>query len=279
MPVYIFLILALTVSQATADCASDIQVNAFVEDYLNNSATAALTPDGTMADALCTQAKLIVALEPHLGPVIGYKAGLTNTPAQKRFGASEPVQGVLYRDMILENGASVPIKWGARPVFEADLILVVGNKKINESRSAEEVLRHISTIHPFIELADLTLAKDQPITPITLTAMGVGPKLGVLGPKIPVKNPAEMSHMLKNMVITLNTANGKVLAQSLGVAVLGHPTNAILWLLSKGIKFKTGDLISVGSFGPLFPPNKDMGGAVATYDGLPGNPKVKVVFE
>ncbi len=41
------------------------------------------------------------ALTPHMGPVIGYKVGLTSRPAQMRFGVSEPVRGVLYRDMML----------------------------------------------------------------------------------------------------------------------------------------------------------------------------------
>lgn len=60
---------------------------------------------------------------------------------------------------------------------------------------------------------------------------------------------------------------------------MGHPANAALWLKSKGIEFKPGDLISVGSFGPLFPPAKGNGGASVTYDGLPGNPTVSVNFE
>ena len=54
--------------------------------------------------------------------------------------------------------------------------------------------------------------------------------------------------------------------------------NAVLWLMSKDIEFKEGDLISVGSIGPLLPPAKAKGKATATYTGLPGNPTVSVVF-
>ena len=276
---WLVFVLALTATQTAAECASDAQIDRFVQDYLTNTPTVALTPDGSMADALCTQAKLVTAMQPHLGPLIGYKAGLTSKPAQDRFGASEPVQGILYRDMMLDDGASVSENWGARPVFEADLILVVGDAAINQATTPDEVMEYVSSVRPFIELPDLTLADGEPITPVTLTAIGVAPKLGVLGSEIAVTDPAAMSQDLMGMTVTLSAADGEVLAQAPGTAVLGHPANAALWLMSKGIEFAPGDLISVGSFGPLFPPAKGKGGASVRYDGLPGNPTVSVIFE
>ncbi len=276
---WLVFVLALTATQTAAECASDAQIDRFVQDYLTNTPTVALTPDGSMADALCTQAKLVTAMQPHLGPLIRYKAGLTSKPAQDRFGASEPVQGILYRDMMLDDGASVSENWGARPVFEADLILVVGDAAINQATTPNEVMEHVSSVRPFIELPDLTLADGEPITPVTLTAIGVAPKLGVLGSEIAVTDPAAMSQDLMGMTVTLSAADGEVLAQAPGTAVLGHPANAALWLMSKGIEFAPGDLISVGSFGPLFPPAKGKGGASVRYDGLPGNPTVSVIFE
>lgn len=280
---YLPILFAITLgSHAMADCATDAQVDQYAQDYLTNTPTAALSADGSMEDALCTQAKIVSALEPHLGPIIGYKAGLTSAPAQERFGAAEPVQGVLFRDMMLDDGATVPATWGARPVFEADLVLVVGDAGINQATTPAEVLAHISAIHPFIELPDLTLAEGEPITPVTLTAIGVAPKLGVLGSETSVSDPVAMTQALQalqDMTVTLRAADGEVLAQAPGVAALGHPANAALWLMSKGIEFQAGDLISVGSFGPLMPPAKGKGGASVTYAGLPGDPTVSVVFE
>ncbi len=267
------------IQPAFAQCATDSEIERFVQDYLQNKPTAALSAEGDFEDARCTQGKLAAALEPHMGPVIGYKAGLTSAPAQERFGASEPVQGVLYWEMMLSDGATVPAAWGARPVFEADLILVVGDPGINQATTPEEVLQNTAAIRPFIELPDLTLAEGEPITPVTLTAIGVAPKLGVLGAEVPVTDPVAMSQALEGMIVTLSAADGEVLAQAPGAAVLGHPANAALWLISKGIEFKAGDLISVGSFGPLFPPAKGKGGASVTYEGLPGDPTVSVVFE
>lgn len=264
---------------AQADCASDSDIETFVRDYMSNTPTKALNADGTMEDALCTQAKIVGAVTAHMGPVIGYKAGLTSKPAQERFGVTEPVQGVLYRDMMLQDGAEVPLKWGARPVFEADLILVVGSGAINSTTTAKEAMPFISAVRPFIELPDLTYAEGEPITGVTLTAMGVAPKLGVLGAEIPVKDPAKMYNALGLMQVTLAAADGEVLAQAPGEAVMGHPVNSALWLMSKGITLKPGDLVSVGSFGPLVPPVKGKGGASVSYIGLPGDPTVSVTFK
>ncbi len=262
-----------------ADCATDAEIEAYVADYTGNTPAKALAADGSMEDALCTQAKLIAALAPRMGPVVGYKAGLTSKPAQDRFGVSEPVRGVLFRDMLLQDGAEVPTNWGARPLFEADLLLVVGSAAINEAKTSEDAMAHISAIRPFIELPDLTLAEGEPITGVTLTAIAVAPKLGVMGAEIPVSDPAAMHAALGSMTVTLSATDGEVLAQVPGTAVLGHPVNAVIWLMSKGITLQPGDLVSVGSFGPLVPPAKGKGGASAKYTGLPGDPTVSVTFK
>ncbi len=263
---------------AIADCATDEEVSAFVAGYLAAEPTKALAAKGTMEDALCTQAKVVELLSQEKGPVIGYKAGLTSKVAQERFGASEPVQGVLYRDMMLEDGAEVPEKFGARPVFEADLILVVASDAINSATTAEEVMAHISAVHPFLELPDISYAQGEPINAVTITANGVAANLGVLGEAIPVDDSAAMLAALEMMTVTVSASDGEVLAEAPGAAVLGNPVNAALWLMSKGVEFNAGDLISVGSIGPLIPPAKAKGKATARYSGLPGDPTVSVVF-
>ncbi|KIC09495.1 hydratase [Leisingera sp. ANG-M1] len=270
--------ITLAAPAAWAACASDAEVAAFVESYAAKTPAKALAAGASMADALCTQAKLVLSMEPHLGAVAGYKAGLTSRPAQERFGTDEPVQGLLYENMMLQDGATVDVRWGAVPMVEADLVLVVKDAGINTAETPEESLAHTAAIRPFIELPDLALAKGEPITPVTITAMGVGARLGVLGSPVAVEEPAAMARMLEEMTVTMHDGAGDVLVQAPGRAVLGNPVNSALWLRSKGIVFKAGDLISVGSFGPLFPPQKTKGGVSVTYQGLPGNPTVSVSF-
>lgn len=263
---------------AAADCASDEEVARFVADYMDHRPTEALGQGGTMVDALCTQARLSDALAAHLGPVIGYKAGLTSTPAQERFGASAPVRGVLYRDMMLESGATLDLPWGAVPMVEADLVLEIGDSAVNSATTREEVMQNIASIRPFIELPDLALAPSQPMTPETITAMGVGARRGVLGAAIAVEDAAAMTKALAEMQVQLRDGAGEVVLSAPGTSVLGHPAETILWLHAVGVTFKAGDLVSVGSFGPLVPPGSLKGGATVSYEGLPGSPEVSVLF-
>jgi len=264
---------------ALADCATDAEVAAFVEDYLAKRPTEALAAGGDMADAMCTQDKLVAALTEHLGPVVGYKAGLTSEPAQEAFGVSAPVRGVLYRDMLLEDGAAVPADFGARPLFEADLVLEVGDAAINAARTRAEAMDHIAAVRPFIELPDLMLAEGEPTTGVTIAAMGVAPRLGVLGAPIEVTDPAEMLVALRTMTVSVTAADGSELAEAPGAAVLGHPVESVLWLMRDGVRLEAGDLVSVGSIGPLMTPAKAGPGATVTYDGLPGDLSVSVAFE
>lgn len=277
------LILCLTAAfalptAAFAKCATDAEIAAFVASATSNTPAKALAAGGSMDDALCTQDKLVAAMAPTMGRVIGYKAGLTSKPAQERFGVTEPVQGVLYENMMLEDGTTVPVSFGAIPMVESDLVLKVGSTAINDAKTLEGVMAAVSSVHPFIELPDMTLAKGEPINAVTLTAIGVAPKLGVLGAGIPVTDATAMTTALGAMSVTLRNGADEEVVTAPGKAVLGHPANAVLWLLGKGIYLKEGDLISVGSFGPLTPSAKMKGGATATYTGLPGDPSVSVTF-
>nr|WP_068240668.1 hydratase [Tritonibacter horizontis] len=266
------------VSAAIAGCASPEEISRFVEDYMAPRPTVALGAEGTMVDALCTQGRLAEGMSLHLGPVVGYKAGLTSGPAQDRFGATEPVRGLLYRDMMLEDGAVVPLPWGAVPMVEADLVMEIGDSAVNAALDLQEVMLNIRSVRPFIELPDLALSQGEPMTVETITAMGVGARLGVLGAPIPVEDPAAMTAWLGEMQVELRDAAGTLVSSAPGTAVLGHPAETILWLHGAGVTFKAGDLVSVGSFGPLISPETLQGGATVTYLGLPGDPQVTVRF-
>lgn len=267
-----------TASAAQADCATDEEIAAFVTSFNEGTPAVALGAQGDMDDALCTQGKLAEAMEPVMGPVIGYKAGLTSKPAQDRFGVSAPLRGLLFRDMMLADGTNVPEAFGTIPLFEADLILVVGDEGINGATTAEEVMAHVSAIRPFIELPDLMLAEDQPMTGETITAMAVGARMGIIGAEIPVDDPAAMTEALGAMNVTMTAADGTILVDAPGTDVLGNPANAVLFLSEAGVTFAAGDLVSVGSFGPLFPPTKAGGQATVRYTGLPGDPVISVRF-
>ncbi len=266
-----------------AACVAEPELDAYVAAWTERTPAKALGEGASLADALCIQEALVAKLSETLGPPVGHKAGLTSEAVQARFGATAPVRGVLLAEMLLESGATVPADFGPRGLFEADLVLVVGDAAINAATTEAEVMSAVSAIRPFLELPDLAVAKGEPITPATLTAGNVGARLGVLGAEIPVEDPAAFVAALTEMIVTVTAGDGMELVTATGDVVLGHPARAVLWLLEDGVTFEAGDLVSVGSIGPLFPVGKSAGAVTVSYAGLPGTADgtatVSVVFE
>src|SRR5918996_1501093 len=201
---------------ALAACPSDEAIDAFVADWRAGTPTKAIAVDATREDALCAQQKVIARLGEDLGAPVGYKAGLTSQAAQERFGVDQPVRGVLLADMLLENDATVPATFGARPLFEADLLLVVADDGINQATTPSEVLPHVSEVIPFIELPDLVLAEGEPMSGPILTAINVGARQGVLGPRIAVEQSDAFLQSLADMEVKVTDDGGEELAAAKG---------------------------------------------------------------
>jgi 2-keto-4-pentenoate hydratase len=99
---------------------------------------------------------------------------------------------------------------------------------------------------------------------------------------VPLQATPETLNLLADIRIVATDASGAVLAENTGAATLGNPLNAVVWLVedlagAQALK-GTGDLISVGSFTPLTPPNAGQAISVR-YEGLPGTPNVSLTFE
>lgn len=270
---------------AQAACLTDAQVVALHDAY--NARQPAANPEGlSAADGECSRAKFNRLLATQLGPVVGYKAGLTNPAVQKRFNHDSPVWGTLYESMLLKDGAVVDAAFGARPLFEADLLVRVSSAAINQAKTPADVIAAIDQVIPFIELPDLVVLAPPKLNGAAITAINVGGRLGVLGAPIAVQpTRAErfaMLDALRDMVVILSEG-GQEVDRGKGSDVLDHPLNAVVWLArdmarsGDGASLKPGDLVSLGSFSRLLPPRPGLA-VEAAYWGLPGTPKVSVRF-
>lgn len=274
------LMLACASLAARAECLSDLQAAAMVANYLDKKPAA--TPEGlSEADGACTRAKFNRFLVQQTGArAVGYKAGLTNPAVQKRFNASEPVWGVVYDNMLLSNGVTVDAGFGARPLFEADLLVRVSDARVNQARTPEQVLRYIDQVIPAFELPDLMVQTPSKLNGASLAAINVGARYFVAGTPIPVQRTPQFLEALAAMNVSV-TSDGKEVDSGVGRAVLGHPLNAVVWLAQDlhkhGLALKKGDLVSVGSFSKLHPPKAGQK-VELTYRGLPGDPTVTVGF-
>jgi 2-keto-4-pentenoate hydratase len=265
---------------AGAVCPSHEFINTILRSQEAKEPVRGLRADLSMRDAECGRRRLVEKLESNENRVVGYKAGLTSRALQERFGVALPVRGVLLEKMLLADGASVPFEFGARPVFEADLVVVVKDAAIHRAKTHLEALRSLSMIVPFIGLPDLMVAEGEKLSAPLIVSLNVGARLGVLGKGIPVQATAELAAALASMRVVM-TDRGKELGSAPGTAVLDHPLNAVLWLAQdlekSGIRLRPGDVLSAGSFTQPRParPGLDI---TVRYVGLPGDPAVSVRF-
>ena len=177
-------LLAVTcATSASAQCLTDAQVSDLVANYVAKKPAANI--EGLSdADGACTRAKVNSLLAQRLGKVVGYKAGLTNPAVQKRFNTDKPVWGKLYEGMVLPSGATVDAAFGARPLYEADMLVRVKSAAINQAKTPMDVLDAVDQIIPFIELPDLMVENPGSLNGAGVAAINVGARLGVMGEPI-----------------------------------------------------------------------------------------------
>jgi 2-keto-4-pentenoate hydratase len=146
---------------------------------------------------------------------------------------------------------------------------------INNATTLEQAAEHLSEVICFIELADGTFATNAPLDGAALTASNVGARLGVTGESRKIENTPEFLKAFGAMSLTIYDGGGKELSRVTADGVMGHPLNAVLWLVKDlkrtGEKLKTGDVISLGSPSPqVIPRAGDQ--FTLIYQGLPGGP-------
>ncbi len=275
------LLLALALSHPALAAGEGAKL---AEMYLKKLPAPALEPAPSLEQAMKIQAEYVAAIMPAYGRVVGYKAGLTNPNVQKVFGVSAPVRGTLLEKMILRSGTAIEANFGARPLYEGDLILRVGSEALNAAKTPMEALAGIDAAIPFIELPDLVYAKDVKINGALLAAVNVAARYGVVGDPIPVQATPEWLERLKSFTCQIYDDKGAMLIEAPGSSLLEHPMNVVLWirdsLRADGIALKKGDLLSLGTITKLTPtaPNTII---KARYVGLdPKGPvEISVVFK
>ena len=183
----------------------------------------------------------------------GYKVGLTDRKAQEMFGIPQPLVGVLFKEMLLPDGAVVALDSATSLLVELDLLARVNSAEINQAVSIEDVARHIDAIIPFIELPDALFRLDGGNAAALLLAGNVGSRWGVTGTPVTVADTQDLVEHLPTMTFHLETDTGAILRQGQGSQILGHPLNSVLFLLKqlalRNETLKPGQIISLGAIG------------------------------
>ncbi len=275
------LICGVAPTTTLAGCPTPMEIMAVAAAYINKTPMESFAHVRNMEEAYCAQGMLAAEIGRSMGVMVGYKAAFTSNSVREQYQTQTPQRAFLYEKMFLKNGATVHSNFGARPNVTADLILVIKDYDLLEARTPLEALSHISHIMPFIELSDLMLQEEIPVTPLHLVATNMGTRLGILGAPIPVRATQEFLDDLANMIVIMRDQDGNELGRAQGNEMLGNPIAALQWLAKdleqNAQRIQMSDRISVGAF---FPGHTPSPGLVVTvqYLGLPGDPSVGVKF-
>lgn len=272
--------------EAGSRCLSDAEVAQWAQAYAAKQPFANPPEGMTTADAACTRAKFQQQLARAHGELVGYKVDLSNVHLQKTFRATEPVWGSYYKGMLLPARSTVPAKFGAQPLYKADLLVRVKSSGINQAKTPAEVLAHVDQIIPYIELVDVLVQKPAQLTVNNVAAINVGARLGVMGEPLAVpkegKARQRMLRELETMSVRVIGPSGRILARGKGSDVMGHPLQAVVWLTGalreQQAELKPGQWVSVGAMSPLLRARAGTRITVA-YPGLTGARSVMVNFK
>ena len=184
-------------------------------------------------------------------PITGYKVALAGPAAQVMFGLDSPVVGALFSDTVMASPQRIDSSKFERLAFEADLLAVVKSVDINQASSIEEVAEHIAYLMAFVELPLLSVSPSPDAGPDFLLS-NAAVQWGVSGTKIPASADKDFIASLAAMKVESFNAKGELLSSNQGRAIMGHPYNAVLFLLqelkSQNRTLKAKDTISLGSF-------------------------------
>jgi len=239
-----------------AECLSDQKIIEIVNAAPLSPITG-INGDITLEDAYCSQKKYIKILKSLNGKPIGYKVGFTGKSTQERFKIKTPATAVLFEHMFIKNGSSIDKDFGHRTLIEPDLMMIVKDSGIMNATNVIEASKHISSIHPYMEIPALQIAKGEPITGAVIVAINMVATKMVMGPGILMQSNPEFIASLASMETIFQDEMGTIIQKSPGSSLMGNPMNVVLWLIEefnrKGITLKAGDRLSLGSVGKLFP--------------------------
>ena len=271
----IFIFSFFYINFAKTECLSDKKVL----EIINNSPHTpieGISGNITLDDAYCSQNKFIKVLKKKLGKPIGYKVGFTGKSTQEKFKITTPATGVLFKTMFIENGGSINKNFGHRTLIEPDLMVIVKDSRIMEAKSELEAAKYLDTIHPFMELPALQIKKGEPITGAVIVAINMVATKMVMGPGIPIQANQEFIDAMGTMETIFTDENNEVIQNSPGSTLLGNPMKVVLWLVkemnNRGVTLESGDRLSLGSVGKLFPLKESNKTYTYSLIGLPGGP-------
>ena len=181
--------------------------------------------------------------------VSGRKVGLTAKAVQRQLGVDQPDFGVLFEDMMIEDGGALPASRVLQPKAEAEVALVMKADLTDPHVTRATLEAAVAYAVPAIEIVDSRIA-DWKISFADTVADNGSSAFYVLG--APKRSIAGLDLFTCGMVLEVN---GEIRSLGAGAACLGHPLDAAVWLArtlaERGDALRAGDVVLTGALGPM----------------------------
>lgn len=183
--------------------------------------------------------------------IVGQKIGLTSIAVQKQLGVDQPDFGILFADMDVMNGGTIPWAETSQPKVEAEIAFVLKKDLPHADSTAAEVIQAIDYAVAAIEVVGSRI-QNWDIRITDTIADNASSSHFVLGHD---KRSLDQVDLL-NCAMTLSL-NGEEVSTGVGRNCLGSPINSTVWLAGKmaahGRPLKAGDVILTGALGAMAP--------------------------
>jgi 2-keto-4-pentenoate hydratase len=194
-------------------------------------------------------------------PVQGWKIGCTSEHAQRLLNATGPFAGRVYTVLKTapashpsSSGGPEPVAiaepFAVEPLLEGEFAFTFGADlpPTGEPRDRAAVVEAVATVHPAIEFVG---GRYQVFlgAPLRLIIADAGANIMlVLGPEVPLDTG--LADRLDGLEATM-TVDGEVTGSGRGADVLGHPVDALVWLVNhlagRGIGVDAGQTVTTGT--------------------------------
>lgn len=209
-------------------------------------------PQMTMDDSYAVQSAWVQKKIAGGRKPIGWKIGLTSKAMQYALNINIPDSGVLFDDMIFEDGATVPADRFIQPRIEAEIAFVMKAPLKGPNVSIFDVLNATDYVTPALEILDTRILRVDPETKKARTIVDTisdnAANAGIVTGGRAVR-PDQIDMRWMGAIVS---RNAEVEETGLGAGVLNQPARGVAWLANRlsqyGDGIEAGQIVLAGSF-------------------------------
>ncbi len=209
-------------------------------------------PDMTMDDAYAIQNAIFRAKLAAGRRLVGWKIGLTSRAMQSALGIDIPDSGLLFDDMIFEQGTTVPAGRFIQPRIEVELAFVMKQALGGADLTRRDVLAATGYLAPAIEILDTRIHRTDPQTGQARTVLDTISDNAANAGIVLGRERHGIDDFDLRWVGALTFRDGVIEETGLGAGVLNDPVESVVWLARRmaqyGQSIAPGQVILSGSF-------------------------------